>query len=115
MVAKAETSKRMILWLNPKESRVVNISLYGLYGGDTMCLYAFEVEASIINEYGILYGVVTAKDAWDAADKIIDMINEHESHKINVPINDIDNYYTLTHLCDLPDEYNVSYISDYFE
>ena len=27
-----------------------------------MCLYAFEVEASIINEYGILYGVVTAKD-----------------------------------------------------
>ena len=29
--------------------------------------------------------------------------------------NDIDNYYTLTHLCDLPDEYNVSYISDYFE
>ena len=82
---------------------------------DIMCLYAFEVEASIIDEYGILYGVVTAKDAWNAADKIIDMINEHESHKIKVPINDIDNCYTLTHLCDLPDEYDVSYISDHFE
>lgn len=80
-----------------------------------MCLYAFEVDASVINEYGIFYGVVTAKDAWNAADKIIDMINIRISNKIDTPINDIDNYYTLTHLCDLPDDQDVSYISDFFE